>query len=132
MAYIRKSDGSRKYVTDEEVWGKPLTEEEQILEDRKKVLPVTRTQFAIALAAQGIVSPQEAKDFAGGNALPTFATEAIEGSSMSAVEKMAAEIKALSVLLIRRDNPIVSLLAASKSLTEVQVDNLFKLAVSID
>ena len=51
---------------------------------------------------------------------------------MSAVEKMAAEIKALSVLLIHRDNPIVILLAASKSLTEVQVDNLFKLAVSID
>ena len=66
MAYIRKSDGTRKRVTAEEIWGKPLTEEEQILEDRKSLLPVTRTQFAIALAAQGVISPQEAKDFAGG------------------------------------------------------------------
>lgn len=132
MAYIRKSDGSRKRVTAEEVWGKPPTAAEQVLIDRKELAPVTRTQFAIALAAQGVISTEEAIDFAGGNSLPGFAEAAITHSGLSGVEQMAAKVKALSVLTIHRDNPIVALMRDAKGLTDAQVDDLFKAAVQID
>lgn len=132
MAWVRKSDGSRVRVKAEDIWGKPPTAAEQVLIARKALQPVTRTQFAIALAAQGIINTEEAINFAGGNGLPAFAEAAIANSGMDGIEQMAATVKALSVLNIRRDNPIVAVMQAAKELTDIQVDALFKAAALID
>lgn len=132
MAWVRKSDGSRARVKAEDIWGKPPTAAEQVLIDRKALQPVTRTQFAIALAAQGVINTEEAINFAGGNGLPSFAEAAIANSGMSGIEQMAASVKALSVLNIHRDNPIVALMQDAKELSDIQVDALFKAAAQID
>jgi len=132
MAYIRKSDGTRKRVTKEDIWGPEPSAAEKVLIARQALKPVTRTQFAIALAAQGIISAEDAVNFAGGNSLPPFAQAAITSSGLSGVEQMAATVKALSVLNIHRDNPVVSLMRDAKGLTDLQVDDLFKSAAEID
>ena len=131
MARIRKSDGTTVEVPDVDVWGVPPTEAEQVLIDRKALAPVARDQFAIVLAAMGVISGTEAKDFAGGNELPAFAEVAISESAMSDLDKIAAEIKALSVAIIHRDNPIVEVMRVAKGLTDLEVDELFKLAAGI-
>ena len=132
MAYIRKSDGTRNRVTKEDIWGPEPTAAEKVLIARQALEPVTRTQFAIALAASGIISAEDAVNFAGGNSLPAFAQAAITSSGLSDVEQMAATVKALSVLNIHRDNPVVSLMRDAKGLTDLQVDDLFKSAAEID
>ena len=132
MAYIRKSDGTRKRVTKEDIWGPEPTAAERALIARQALEPVTRTQFAIALAASGVITAEDAVNFAGGNSLPAFAEAAISNSGLSGVEQMAAKVKALSVLNIHRDNPIVALMRDAKGLTDLQVDDLFRAAVGIE
>lgn len=132
MAWVSKSDGTRVEVPDVEIWGKPPTAAEQVIIDRNALVPVTRMQFAIAIAANGIITAQEAKDFAGGNSLPAFAIIAIQNSGLSQTEQMAAEIKALAAITIQRMNPVVLIMQRAKSLTDAQVDGLFKTAAEIE
>lgn len=126
MAKIRKSDGTTKEVPDEEVWGKPLTKEEQVVEDRKHLRPMSRTQFAIALASKKILTTQEAVDFAGGNSIPVFAVKEIEGSKLSDLERLSVTIEALSSLDIKRADPIVDFIRLGRGLSDANMDEVFK------
>lgn len=132
MAYIRKSDGSRVRVRAEEVWGPTKTPTQLAEEARASIQPVTRMQFSIALAVQGIVTAEEAKDFAGGTALPALAKLAIQESGLSETEKMAAEIRALGASEVRRTNPLVLMLQRAVPMTDEQADALFAAAAAIE
>lgn len=129
---ITKSDGTEVWVDPVEVFGTPPTPEEAAQAARKAMPVVTRMQFAIALAVQGVITAQEAKDFAGGNALPTMATGAIAASGLSDTEKMAAEIRALGAPTIHRLNPLVLLIQAAVQMTDEEADALFTAAAAID
>jgi hypothetical protein len=98
-----------------------LTDEEA----RAKMAPLSRAQFAGALALSGAVTAAEARAWGKNGDLPSFAITAIENSSMTADEKLLATIKAESATEIDRTSPIVALLQAAKSLTDAQVDALF-------
>lgn len=132
MILVRKADGTRVEVPADEVFGPEPTPEELALKARQDMPAVTRMQFAIALAMQGVITAQEAKDFAGGNALPAMATGAIAASGLSDTEKMAAEIRALGAPTIYRLNPLVLLMQQAVPMTDEQVDALFLAAAAID
>lgn len=99
---------------------------------RAAMPPVTRMQFAIALARFGVISGAEAKAFGPGNALPSVAVAAIQNSPLSEADKLEAEIKALSAETIRRTNPLITMMQAATVLTDEQADNLFATAAEID
>lgn len=132
MARIRKSDGTTVEVPDEDVWGPPKTAAQLSAERRALLPPVTRTSFAIALAASEVITTQEAKDFAGGNSLPEIAATAIDGGDMEPLEQMKAEIKALSATTVQRMDQIVLLIQKGEKLTAKQVDTIFETAAQID
>lgn len=132
MGWVRKSDGTRVEVPDVDVWGPPKTKEEIAAKKRAGMPPVTRMQFAIALAVGGIISAQEAKDFSGGNALPALATRAIAASKLNDIEKMVAEIRALGAPNVSRLNPLVLLLQAAVPMSDEEADILFESAAAIE
>jgi hypothetical protein len=129
---ITRSDGTEVFVDPVEVFGPEPTPEELAQKARQDMPAVTRMQFAIALAVQGGITAQEAKDFAGGNALPAVATDAIAVSGLSDTEKMAAEIRALGAPTIHRLNPLVLLMQQAVPMTDEQADALFLAAAAID
>jgi hypothetical protein len=94
-------------------------------EARARMVPLSRAQFAIALAAAGVITETEADAWLDG-VVPAFALAAINAHpTWTDAEKMAARFKAKAPGEIDRTNPIVSLLQAAKSLTDAQVDALF-------
>lgn len=129
---ITRSDGTEVWVDPVEVFGPEPTPEELAQKARQDMPAVTRMQFAIALAVQGVITAQEAKDFAGGNALPAMATGAIAASGLSDTENMAAEIRALGAPTIHRLNPLVLLIQQAVPMTDEQADALFLAAAAID
>jgi hypothetical protein len=102
-----------------------LSVAERAYEERMRSAPVSRFSFATALAADGIITIQEAKAFAGGTGLPAFATDVIAASGLTDVQKISAEIKSLSAVSIHRLNPIVLMMQSAKSMTDAEVDTLF-------
>lgn len=94
-------------------------------EVRAAMPPLSRAQFAGALALSGAVTAGEARAWCKNGDLPSFAITAIENSGMTDNEKLLATIKAESATEIDRTSPIVALLQAAKSLTDAQVDALF-------
>lgn len=100
-------------------------------EAREAMPPLSRAQFAGALALSGTVTAAEARAWGKNGDLPSFVIAAIEGSGMSDNEKLLATIKAESAIEIERLSPIVALLRGAKGLTEDQVDGLFSVGASI-
>ncbi|MBM1556661.1 hypothetical protein JQV19_08375 [Sulfitobacter mediterraneus] len=100
-------------------------------EARAKLRPLSRAQFAGALALSGTVTAAEARAWGKNGDLPSFVIAAIEGSDMSDNEKLLATIKAESAIEIERLSPIVALLRAAKGLTDDQVDTLFTTGAAI-
>jgi len=88
-------------------------------------LALTRPEFAIAAAAAGLITEAEALAWAGGTALPQFATDAIDGTAGTSAEKLAMKIEALTAANIRRTAPTVLLLGAALNMSDAQMDELF-------
>jgi len=128
MAWIRKSDGTRVAVADEEVWGPPLTEEQQEEEDRKRLPTVKRFQLAGVAEHQGAITWTEAQAWAGGTSLPTVITDTIANSTYP------ADVKKKAVLVLLGNNDIAArtiefnLIRTSFGLTKRQAISFFRLA----
>ena len=89
-------------------------------------------QFAIACMQAGIITPQEAEDWAPGNSLPAIVQTGLQAALANPGQRAAAKVKALSVARIRRENDLITILGAALNLTEDQVDNLFVAAAALD
>lgn len=97
------------------------------------VTVVSRLQFATALALEGVIPATEAEAWAGGNAIPQIAADAIEQSNISDTEKMAARIRAIGATEIPRASSLVAMLQTHPevNMTDAQADALFALAASL-
>lgn len=84
---------------------------------RRAVMEAGRAQFAIAAKRAGLLTPQEAKAWAGGNALP--------GAIDAMLPDDESRILALGATVIHRMNPLILTLQASMGLTDEAVDALF-------
>lgn len=92
---------------------------------------VTRLQFATALMAAGIITPAEAEAWAGGNAIPQLAADAIAASDLTDVEKAAARIRAIGATEIPRSSTLIAMLQAELGLTDAEADALFVQAAAL-
>lgn len=95
---------------------------------------VTRTQFASACFIAEIITAQECRDWASGKALPANVEAAILAAISDPTEQVIALTKASAEINIRRDNPLIGLLATSPhfDMSDVEVDQLFALAEWVD
>lgn len=92
---------------------------------------VSRLQFATALMAQGIITPAEAEAWAGGNAIPQLAADAIEGIELTDGQKAAARIQAIGATEISRDSALIAMLQAELSMSDADADALFAAAAAL-
>lgn len=95
---------------------------------------VSRTQFASACFIAGIIAGQEARDWAGGNALPANVEAAIVAAISDPAEQVVALTKAGAEINVRRNNILIDILAADASfdMSDVEVDQIFALAKWVD
>jgi len=93
--------------------------------DPREAMTLTRAEFALATATAGLITDAEALAWAGGTALPQFATDAIEATQGTSAEKLAMKIEALTSANVRRTAPTIALLGATLNMTDAQIDALF-------
>ena len=85
---------------------------------------VTRAEFAVKAAIAGLVTEQEAENWAGGTSLPSIITTALLAITDD-TERLQARIHALTADDVHRDSPIIAMAQASLGLSDAQVDALF-------
>lgn len=89
--------------------------------------PVSRRQMLTALVLSGFVTEVEASS---ATDIPA-AVAAVIDTLVTEQERVVARMKWRTFQEARRDDPLVSGLAASKRMTDAQVDDLFALAASL-
>jgi len=94
-------------------------------EELRAQMSLTRAEFALSSASAGLITDTEALNWAGGTALPQFATDAIDATGATGPEKLAMKIDALTAANVRRDAPLIALLGATLNMTDAQIDALF-------
>ncbi len=95
----------------------------------RQEMVLTRVQFAIAAFAAGIITEQEAEDWAGPGTLPALAMSAI--ATLDPADQGPARIRFRGANEIRRTDAFIALLQAAASLTDTQVDDLFRAGMAL-
>lgn len=102
----------------------PKTEEEKLEAWRAHAsLPVA--EFALAAMGAGLVTEQEAWDWATRKSLPALVITAIDGA-LPPGERLAAKMKAIGSVEVHRSHPLITLLGQFLELTPLQIDALFR------
>lgn len=88
-------------------------------------IPVlTKRQFLIGLALGGFITASEAVAAAATGTPPAAISAVFD--TLSADDKMAAQVTFASMTQVARDEPLVAACAASMGLTDAQVDDFFR------
>lgn len=95
-----------------------------------ETIGLTRLQFALACLGAGIITPQEAEDFAAGDGLPQVALDALAGIP-DVTTRTVARIRFKAADRIDRSNPFIGLLQSSLGMSDQQVDDLFRAGVAL-
>ena len=91
---------------------------------------VTETQFMRAAVKVGMVTADEAKAYLARGVIPSFVEAAMAPSPESA--RLDAELKIIGSDTFHRTDPVFAMLIAGGAATADQVDNLFRLAATLD
>ena len=91
---------------------------------------VTETQFMRAAVAVGIVTADEAKAYLARGVIPSFVEAAMTQIPESA--RLDAELKIIGSDTFHRADPVFALLIAGGAATADQVDDLFRLAATLE
>jgi hypothetical protein len=114
----------------------PLTDEEQAELNARRNAPapvpqvVSDRQFAQALALSGFITEDEAIAWAGAGTIPA-ALDVIVAQVADPVARFGAKMLLSSATIYERANPLVETVRQAQGLTSEQVDDLFRLAVSL-
>jgi hypothetical protein len=91
---------------------------------------VTETQFMRAAVKVGIVTAAEAKAYLARGVIPAFVETAI--AQIPANVRTDAELKIIGSDTFHRTDPVFAMLIAGGAATSEQVDDLFRLAATLD
>lgn len=117
----QKRSKTAEQITDAEVI-RTTTVSDIPVDDLREGMQMPRGQFCIALASAGVLPAAEAIEAAKGNWPATF-NAALSGLSNG--ENIAAQIEWATAQTIRRNHPLIAMLADMAGLSHVQVDSLF-------
>lgn len=102
----------------------PESRAEAALAEWRATAHMPRAEFAIAAAQFGLVTEEEAEEWAAGTALPEIVKTTI-ADALPPEAQLSARITARTQTTIGREADLIPLLAAAKGLTEAEVDALF-------
>jgi hypothetical protein len=91
---------------------------------------VTETQFMRAAVKVGIVTAAEAKAYLARGVIPAFVETAV--AQIPANVRTDAELKIIGSDTFHRTDPVFAMLIAGGAATSEQVDDLFRLAATLD
>jgi hypothetical protein len=91
---------------------------------------VTETQFMRAAVKVGIVTTAEAKAYLARGVIPAFVETAV--AQIPANVRTDAELKIIGSDTFHRADPVFAMLIAGGAATSEQVDDLFRLAATLD
>jgi hypothetical protein len=91
---------------------------------------VTETQFMRAAVKVGIVTASEAKAYLARGVIPAFVETAV--AQIPANVRTDAELKIIGSDTFHRTDPVFAMLIAGGAATSEQVDDLFRLAATLD
>jgi hypothetical protein len=91
---------------------------------------VTETQFMRAAVKVGIVTTAEAKAYLARGVIPSFVEAAV--TQIPANVRTDAELKIIGSDKFHRADPVFAMLIAGGAATSEQVDDLFRLAATLD
>jgi hypothetical protein len=91
---------------------------------------VTETQFMRAAVKVGIVTDAEAKAYLARGVIPAFVETAV--AQIPANVRTDAELKIIGSDTFHRADPVFAMLIAGGAATSEQVDDLFRLAATLD
>jgi len=91
---------------------------------------VTETQFMRAAVKVGIVTAAEAKAYLARGVIPAFVETAV--AQIPANVRTDAELKIIGSDTFHRADPVFAMLIAGGAATSEQVDDLFRLAATLD
>ena len=91
---------------------------------------VTETQFMRAAVKVGIVTAAEAKAYLARGVIPSFVEAAV--AQIPASARLDAELKIIGSDTFHRTDPVFAMLIAGGAATSEQVDDLFRLAATLD
>jgi hypothetical protein len=91
---------------------------------------VTETQFMRAAVKVGIVTADEAKAYLARGVIPAFVETAV--AQIPANVRTDAELKIIGSDTFHRTDPVFAMLIAGGAATSEQVDDLFRLAATLD
>jgi hypothetical protein len=91
---------------------------------------VTETQFMRAAVKVGIVTASEAKAYLARGVIPSFVETAV--AQIPANVRTDAELKIIGSDTFHRTDPVFAMLIAGGAATSEQVDDLFRLAATLD
>jgi hypothetical protein len=91
-----------------------------------RVVPddISRLQLVLGLAAEGLITADEAEVFGPGNAIPSaFLTEV---NKLPSNQRAPARIQLATFATAHRDDPIVELLRTSRNISQAEMDALWR------
>jgi len=98
----------------------------QTIEQERTTMQMSREKFAVIAAGEGWVTEQAAEDWAGGSAIPSIATTAI--NTRPAGERLKLRIQVRTQAAIFRNDMLIGVLMAQESVTAAEMDELFRTA----
>jgi hypothetical protein len=105
------------------------------VELRREAMVLTPMQIALALAGAGILTPAEARQFAGSGAVPaaieTALRSAMTAGGITAANQDAALIRFIGALEYRRTDPQTALFGAALGIDDAAIDALFEAGMAI-
>jgi hypothetical protein len=90
---------------------------------------ISRRQMLLAMTGAAIITQAEALDAARTGAVPAAIEAAF--AKLPAADAFAARVTWASMTVVLRGDPLVAALAASRSMTTTQVDDLFRTASAL-
>jgi hypothetical protein len=99
------------------------------IEQLRATASMSRAKFAIAAYRAGLITEQEAEDWAGGTAIPAWVSDTIDGAieagHIPTEERLPVRVAVRTQDRIGRTDRLIPILAQSADLTPEQVDALF-------
>lgn len=102
----------------------------EILAAWREQTEITDIQFAKASLAAGLMTATEAEEWVANGALPAVATTALNAIS-DVNARAVARIEFRGARIIGRNNPFIPVLQAALSMTDEQVDDLFRAGLAL-
>lgn len=119
---------SHEHVWNGSAWDYVAPDPAVVLEQERAAMQMSREKFAVIAAGQEWITEDDAEAWVAGNAIPSVALTAI--NSRPEGERFKLRLSVRSQAIIRRNDMLIGVLMALKSVSVTDMDELFRKTAS--